>query len=168
MEDMWSQMVKPSDHITHLGDVTMDRGGKKSQDWFIGRIRKLPGHKRLHLGNHDHFPIRTYLEAGFEKIYATWRDDSGLLFSHFPLHPRSLGSALAAVHGHTHDAADYEPVVLPDHKGNIVQVRPYINICVEHTGYMPIHYDQLIARIKQAKEDYREQEAINHDQGIAG
>lgn len=146
MVQEWNKLVKPEDHITHLGDVTMNRGGRPQQEAFIRLMSRLNGHKRLHLGNHDHFPVKVYLEAGFEKVYATWRDDSGILFSHIPVHPLSIGSAQANVHGHIHDHADYPPIDTTNKYGKKVKI-PYLNISVEKTGYKPIHIDQILERI---------------------
>lgn len=146
--------VKPQDHVTFLGDVTLRRGGQQDKEWFVKEMRKYHGHKRLHLGNHDHFPIRTYLDAGFEKIYATWRDEQGLLFSHFPLHPTSLGSAVANVHGHIHQNRSPEPVMWIDKATQRLMSKPYINVCVEVTNYRPISYDELLERIKHAKGEF--------------
>src|SRR5258708_5235503 len=69
-----NSVVKPNDHVTCLGDLTIARGGRVQQEKFKALIRRLNGHKRLHLGNHDHFPIQTYVDV-FEKVYATWRDE---------------------------------------------------------------------------------------------
>lgn len=143
----WNEIVKPEDHISHLGDVTMERGGRVAKDRLVTLIKSLNGHKRLYLGNHDHFPIETYLEAGFEKVYATWRSQENIIFSHIPIHPDSLGSAIANVHGHTHDAPEYPAIVRTDKEGKSV-VKPYVNICVEKTLYRPIHIDEIMQRIK--------------------
>lgn len=147
----WNRLVKDSDHISHLGDVTMERGGRVQQNKFIQMCKRLHGHKRLYLGNHDHFSVRTYLEAGFEKIYATHRGDVGIVFSHFPLHPNSMGSAIANVHGHTHTSPDEKPVVWVDKDQKLV-IKPYINISVEKTEYRPITLGEVVERIKKARE----------------
>lgn len=153
MIDTWNQTVKPEDHVSHLGDVTMSRGGKVQQDTFIRMIKRLNGHKRLYLGNHDHFPVETYLRAGFEKIYATWRDEGGILFSHIPVHPSAIGSARANVHGHIHSNKSPDPTVFTDKDGK-VWIKPYINISVEVIDYKPVHYDELVKMIEKAKKDY--------------
>lgn len=153
-----NEIVKPEDSISFLGDVTMRRGGREDKDWFIKEIKKYNGHKRLYLGNHDHFPISVYLEAGFEKVYATWRDQDGILFSHMPVHPRSLGSAVANVHGHIHQQPDYEPVIWVG-KDQKIHYTPYINISLERTDYLPIHRDELLARIARAKGVYEKEDA---------
>ena len=148
-----NMFVKPEDHWSCLGDVTIRRGGRLDKEWFIREIRKYNGHKRLYLGNHDHFPIQTYLDAGFEKIYATWRDEQGILFSHIPIHPMSLGSARANVHGHTHQNPDYPPHVGKSKEG-VKWCKPYINISVERTNYRPISIDEINERIRLVKEQY--------------
>jgi calcineurin-like phosphoesterase family protein len=146
----WNKVVKPQDHIYHLGDVTMDRGGRVQREAFCKLIRGLNGHKRLFLGNHDHWPIQVYLAAGFEKIYATWKSEDGLLCSHMPVHPTSIGSATCNVHGHIHQNPSPDPVVYLNKEGQ-VGIKPYINVSVEVIDYTPIHYDELKARIDQAK-----------------
>ncbi len=149
----WNAVVKPEDHISHLGDITMRRGGVTQQGWLIKLIARLNGHKRLYLGNHDHFPVECYLKAGFEKIYATWRTEDGLLFSHYPIHPQSLGNVKANIHGHIHDKPNYPPHVWKRDNGEVM-VQPYVNISCEQTGYAPIHLDEVLQRIRVAKETY--------------
>lgn len=146
-------LVKPSDHWYNLGDVTMLRGGRVQQQVFIDQIRKFNGHKRLLLGNHDHFSIEVYLRAGFEKIYATWRGigDGRFIFSHIPIHPSSMGSAIANVHGHTHASPD-EPPVLQVTEDGVVHVKPYVNISIERTNYFPITLGEIRDRIQKIVE----------------
>lgn len=144
-----NELVKPQDHVSFLGDVTLKRGGKLDKEWLAAEIRRYNGHKRLYLGNHDHFPIRTYLDAGFEKIYATWRTEEGLLCSHFPLHPRSLSSVIANIHGHIHQNPAYEPVSFAgneeDRHKRSARLVPYINVSVEAINYKPINKDEILA-----------------------
>lgn len=144
-------VVKVNDHVSFLGDLTMRRGGRIDREIFIRQIRRFNGHKRLYLGNHDHFPIQVYLDAGFEKIYATWRSEEHILFSHIPIHPGSLGRVVANVHGHLHASPSPVPVLWVDPKTQAVQATPYINVCVEQTEYRPITLDEVMARIAQAK-----------------
>jgi len=139
--DWHNELVKPQDHVSFLGDVTLKRGGSIDRKMFTDEIRKYNGHKRLYLGNHDHFPAKVYLEV-FEKLYATWRTEDKLLFSHIPIHPRSLGTAKANVHGHIHSNPDYDAVVQND------RIIPYINVCVEAVNYHPVHKDELLSRVK--------------------
>jgi calcineurin-like phosphoesterase family protein len=135
----WNRWVKPEDHVRHLGDVTMWRGGKPEQDRFIRLMQRLNGHKRLIMGNHDHFPAETYLAAGFEKIQGSgqWTGD-GIIYSHYPIHPSNFGRARMNVHGHIHDKPC--PARIFDEQGNF---KGYFNVCVEVTDYAPVHLDML-------------------------
>ncbi len=151
-----NQVVRSNDHVSFLGDVTLWRGGKNQKEAFVRMIKQYNGHKRLYLGNHDHWSAKFYLEAGFEKIYATWRCEEGFICSHVPLHPRSLSTATANVHGHIHQAPEYEPVVFKEWQksnGKVVpaKVVPYINVSVEAINYKPVHIDEILARIRKVQ-----------------
>jgi len=139
----WNEVVRPSDHVYHLGDVTMHRQ--------LGQIKysvldRLAGHKRLVLGNHDADKVENYLQW-FEKIFASRVLDQ-ILFTHIPVHPESLGRFRANVHGHTHHQC-LPPVTKIDQKGygRVERVVPYINICVEQTDYRPLSLEQIKAMI---------------------
>ena len=150
MVEQWNERVKPQDHVYHLGDVTMARSSNQVE-WFTKLIKSLHGHKRLILGNHDHFPVKTYVNAGFEKIRGTgaWLGN-GLLLSHFPVHPSSIGvRSIACVHGHIHEKLSPPPVIRDTDGAKI----PYINVSVEVTGYGPISIDEVQARIRKALSD---------------
>lgn len=147
MVQIWNERVKPTDHVYHLGDVTMARSSSEVA-WFTGLIKSLHGHKRLVLGNHDHFPIKTYQNAGFEKVRGTgaWLGNR-MLLSHFPVHPSSIGvRSIACVHGHIHEK-DSPPPAVRDTDGAHI---PYINVCVEKTAYGPIHVDEVMMLIRRA------------------
>jgi len=163
MMEQWCRVVRPQDHVYHLGDVTMDRKGR-DEEQFVRMMRKLPGHLRLVMGNHDHFPTEVYLEAGFEKIYGTWRGIANILLSHIPIHPSGLGGCVANVHGHIHQHDSPAPQIIGldakrQEKG--IRIVPYVNICVERTEYKPIHLDELLALIRVKIE--REHERIERE-----
>lgn len=147
-----NERVKPTDHWWNLGDLMMERGNNQ---YPLSVIAKFHGHKRLILGNHDHYSVRLYAQY-FEKVQALHRFDN-ILFSHIPIHPGSLGRAIANVHGHTHDHPNYpahlaqpfEPV-WPGKEQVEPRIIPYVNICVEHTNYAPIPLEEVHARIKAA------------------
>lgn len=164
MRDRWNAVVKPSDHIYHLGDVTMLRGSSAGDEAtrLIEFIHTLNGHKRLILGNHDHFPANVYARAGFEKIKSSdvrkMPDGKGtILFTHIPIHPLSMGRHAANVHGHTHNVPNYAKVARPKYE-KLWEGKewpepgfsPYINISVEHTNYTPISLEEIHSLIKKA------------------
>ena len=127
----WNAVVQPHHHVYHLGDVAV------SQQRLNQVMPQLNGKKRLVLGNHDnHAPIQDYAKY-FEKILV-WRLFKPVLLTHVPIHASSIRKARANVHGHTHEKPSYSG--------------PYINVCVEHTNYAPVHLDTLIAQANKMPE----------------
>lgn len=127
--ERWNALVKPKDHVYHLGDVAM----KCSATQMIAIGKRLRGHKRLVLGNHDKFNITAYREAGFQAIYGMRRLFEVWL-THAPLHPGSIGKAIGNVHGHIHEK--------PSPAG------PYLNVSVERTNYTPVALEWAIECLK--------------------
>src|SRR3990167_8785180 len=84
MIERWNAVVKTSDHVYHLGDVSMMR-----PRFVKDQLSRLNGHLRLIRGNHDIFRTREYLEF-FDEIYSM-RVFDNILFTHIPVHPFSLG-----------------------------------------------------------------------------
>lgn len=122
----WQKLVRPQDKVYHLGDVTFRYDGV-----FQELMRALPGHKRLIVGNHDKIK-NPALQQHFEKI-ELWTGGKfkkyGFVCSHIPLRKDQMRGGELNVHGHTHWRRLGEP--------------GYVNVCVEHTGYAPVHIDQL-------------------------
>ena len=131
MIERWNAVVRPSDHVYHLGDVA------SSQQTLNYVMPRLTGHKRLVLGNHDnHAPIADYAQY-FKKIML-WRKFDTLILTHVPLMLQNFpGKSTVNVHGHIHEK--------PSPAG------PYLNACVEWTNYTPIHLDDWLAKAKSAK-----------------
>lgn len=121
----WCAMVKPEDHVYHLGDVAMARP-------FIKYIKYLPGHKRLVRGNHDIFKTTEYLDAGFDEIYGVRVfPKANSILTHIPLHPDALrGHGWINIHGHTHHNYVLDGEGNPDGR--------YRCVSLEHTDYKPV------------------------------
>ena len=126
----WNERVKPTDKVYHLGDVVINRRALKT-------LARLNGDKVLIRGNHDIYEMKDYVKH-FKDIRAYHVVD-GLIFSHIPLHPESLGRFGCNVHGHTHA----NRVMLDE---NTVDPR-YFCVCVEQTDYAPIAYEEVKSRI---------------------
>lgn len=128
----WNSVVRPQDHVYHLGDVAMKRP-------FLDTLSRVNGHKRLVRGNHDIFRTKDYLKY-FDEIYAS-RVLDNLLFTHIPVHPESMGRFTANVHGHVHGQPQgkYGP--------------RYYNVSVEVMGYQPISLEDLKVRIRKFQEE---------------
>lgn len=120
----WNTIVRPGDHVWHLGDVTMN----PSKNLKI--IKRLAGIKGLILGNHDSGTAQQYLAAGFKKI-AAYRVYNHMLFSHLPIAIESRARFDHNIHGHTH--------------GNNLLNPFYVNVSVEQIDYTPVSLEQLDA-----------------------
>lgn len=132
--ERWNSVVKPSDHVYHLGDVAMRRPALKI-------VERLHGHKRLIFGNHDIFDYKSYTEVGFKKLMAL-RVFGPVVLSHIPLHPNSIKERwLGNIHGHLHQN------LVQDATGTGAD-RRYLNICVERTKYTPILLEDAIERLR--------------------
>lgn len=158
MEDklvtLHNSVVKPQDHSYCLGDFSILRA-KREWPEIIRVGKRLNGHKRIILGNHDHCPTNVYTQAGFEKIRGSWGGIDGLMLSHIPVHPRSVGFRFRAnVHGHIHENGPFDPVVSIDKDTQRVTVKPYINVSMEAIGYTPISLEDINATITRIKNSY--------------
>lgn len=152
----WNEVVKPSDHLYHLGDVTMGWGKSGEVERLASILSRLNGKKRLILGNHDQFEVLDYVAAGFEKVKAVHRF-ANMWFTHIPIHPSSMSRCLANIHGHTHEQPNYPPIKRAvydevwDGKEPVREgLSPYINICVEHTNYRPISLEEIQVLVRKA------------------
>jgi calcineurin-like phosphoesterase family protein len=133
----WNETVKPTDKVYHLGDVVINRKSLKT-------LSRLNGDKVLIRGNHDIFrddEYRTY----FRELRA-YHVMNGMILSHIPIHPESLGRFGVNIHGHTH--ANRVMTWHPVKNHPIVDVR-YHCVCVEQTDFRPILFEDVIARIKE-------------------
>lgn len=147
LREAHNALVKPEDKWYFLGDLTMKRN-TRDEGIIISEMAKWNGHKRMIMGNHDHFDLHVY-RAIFEKIVGTGRWFANMWFSHFPIHPESMGNADACVHGHIHDSPSPKPVIqLIDGK---VFYKPYINVSVEAINYRPVSLDELVEMVKKAR-----------------
>lgn len=131
----WNKVVGPNDYVYHLGDVACGYGG---DDRALAELLfSLNGRKRLIVGNHD--PLKSpALHKAFEKI-DLWKGfkDEDFTCVHIPLMTSQLRDGKFCVHGHIHNNTLNNPF--------------YINVCVEHTDYTPIHIDVIREKIKQVK-----------------
>ena len=133
----WNERVRPNDKVYHLGDVVINRKA-------LGIMRRLNGDKVLIRGNHDIFKDTDYREH-FRELRA-YHVMNGMILSHIPIHSESLGRFGVNIHGHTHA----NRVMMPGFNGkitDIVDVR-YHCVCVEHTDFAPILFEDVIQRIE--------------------
>lgn len=116
--ERWQRAVQPKDVVIHLGDLAFE-------ERWVAEMGALPGRKILLRGNHDRFPIETYLNAGWIVMESMVLKLSGIriVLSHRPM----LGHAYDInIHGHQHDL----------HVSD--EMRLYFPVALEHTRYAPV------------------------------
>lgn len=135
MVERWNAIVKPSDHVWHLGDVAMKRQA-------LSIVKRLNGHKRLVFGNHDIYGYEEYAKAGFEKL-AGMRVMDGIIMTHVPVHPDNLQRFKLNVHGHIHAYDVTYEHVQPGWPTERRKDHRYFNACVERHNYTPIALEEI-------------------------
>lgn len=122
MVERWNSVVQTQDKVYHLGDAVFPRHA-------LSFIKRLNGHKRLVMGNHDMFGIRDYLAAGFEDVYGVKVMGDSIL-THMPTILGERERFKFNIHGHTHATEVGDPA--------------YINVSVEAINYTPISLDDIL------------------------
>ncbi|UOF80609.1 hypothetical protein [Caudoviricetes sp.] len=128
----WNYVVSPNDKVYHLGDV-----GFTNFPYIKNIFDVLNGTKVLIKGNHDNFKLSQYAQI-FKDIMATHALDK-IILSHIPIHPDCLDRWKGNIHGHLHEHKVKDiGYHYPDER--------YVNVCVEHTNYMPVPFEELRRR----------------------
>ena len=131
----WNKVVGEHDYVYHLGD------------WFVGGndrqrneiLWSLNGKIRFIVGNHDEALLKRKSSLNrFEKIMY-WKGfaENNFTATHVPHELKRLRDGAFNVHGHIHN--------------NMEDDLHYINVCVEHRDYTPVHMDQILLEIKENK-----------------
>lgn len=139
----WNERVKPTDKVYHCGDVVINR---KS----LPTLARLNGDKVLIRGNHDIFRDDEYRQY-FRELRA-YHVMNGLILSHIPVHPESLGRFGCNIHGHLHANRVLKPRGVDAKTGEILysdEIDPrYHNVSVEQLpDFAPILFEDVLKRI---------------------
>jgi calcineurin-like phosphoesterase family protein len=148
MVEKWNAVVKPNDKVYHLGDVVINRKA-------LPILNRLNGDKVLIRGNHDIFKDDDY-RLYFRELRA-YHVMNGMILSHIPIHPESLGRFGVNIHGHTHanrvmktvsvqKVSEFDPRPYYEDE-QVIDVR-YHCVCVEQTDFAPILFERVLDRIK--------------------
>lgn len=143
----WNKVVPKDAKVYLLGDIASKKEG-------IQKVARLNGSRKILIrGNHDIYPSADYLKY-FKDIRATHRLThplcNGILLSHFPIHPMSLGERAHKlnVHGHIHDrvVTKKEPDVILDRNILFKETidRRYYCVSAERIAYTPIDLEILM------------------------
>ena len=139
----WNERVKPTDKVYHLGDVVINRR-------FLPVLNRLNGDKVLIRGNHDIFKDDDYRQY-FRELRA-YHVMNGMILSHIPVHPESLGRFGVNIHGHLHANRVKKMRGVNVSTGEILYSDEIDNryhcVCVEQTDFAPILFEDVIKRIE--------------------
>jgi calcineurin-like phosphoesterase family protein len=144
MIERWNERVRPNDKVYHLGDVVINRKA-------LPTLARLNGDKILIRGNHDIFRDDEYRKY-FRELRA-YHVMNGMILSHIPVHPESLGRFGVNIHGHLHAHRVMKPRGVVARTGEIlysdeIDTR-YHCVCVEQTDFTPIIFEDVIKRIEE-------------------
>ena len=144
MVKAWNERVKPNDKVYHLGDVVISRK-------YLSILSRLNGDKVLIRGNHDIFKLEDY--TNYFRDIRGYHVMNGLILSHVPVHTDSLARFGANIHGHLHAKRVMKPRGIDSKTGSILysdKIDPrYHCVCVEHTDFAPILFEEVLKRITQ-------------------
>ena len=135
----WEATVNPNDTIICGGDVAL--AGALDQV-LLARLGAMPGRKVLVIGNHDIGPTGKPAETASDEASMTLviPGEPTLLVTHIPLW--NVPAGRVNVHGHVHNNEALRP-------------GPFVNICVEHTGYRPLPLEAVRKLANRRLEDPR-------------
>ena len=134
MVKRWNETVRPNDKVYHLGDVVINRKA-------LPIMSRLNGDKVLIRGNHDIFKDEDYRKY-FRELRA-YHVMNGMILSHIPIHPESLGRFGVNIHGHLHTGRVMKYGLRSE---RVIDTR-YHCVCVEQTDFTPILFEDVIKRI---------------------
>ena len=124
--DRHNAVVRDNDRVYVLGDVCFHTK-------HLHKVGRMRGRKVLIKGNHDLFTPQEYLQY-FDDIRGV-HQFKGVVMTHIPIHPESLGRWGFNVHGHLHWNIVRDANGNPDNR--------YFNVSVERINYTPISLDEV-------------------------
>ncbi len=152
----WNSVVKPDDHVYHLGDFCF--GNVEKWNWCLEPGR-LNGHIHLILGNHD--PERVFRDGTFIErfdsidyqkilIIEGWT----VILNHFPFlsFSNNFDHKVIQLFGHIHSGPGEFGNVLPE--GYKLQWNQY-DVGVDNNNYTPVSWYQVKEKMKLAENDER-------------
>lgn len=135
----WNQLVRPGDHVFHLGDFAMKSGPMPIPDI----VDQLNGTIHLVTGNHDKVAwqhrdcfewVKPYHDLNLGH-YANHLNQINIVMMHYPIEVwdrRHYGSI--HIHGHVHS-------------GSKITAQNRVDVGVDSWGYSPVSVEQLFREI---------------------
>ena len=143
--ERFNATVSSRDKVYFLGDIVIN---KKALDAVMPRLN---GDKVLIRGNHDIYKLKDY--SKYFRDVRGYHILDGMILSHIPIHPDSLGRFGTNIHGHLHEKRVHKAKGINYPTGEIIYSETEIDtryhcVCVEQTEYAPISFDDVIKRIE--------------------
>lgn len=134
-----NRVVSPKDKIYMIGDIGLSKSGTG-----FDILSRMNGEKILIKGNHDIASVDTYAKY-FKDIRGSHALE-GMVLTHIPIHPDSLGRWGVNVHGHLHSNRVMRAFgTKPDER--------YYNVSMECLDdYTPLSLEELKKKLKFALE----------------
>lgn len=142
----WNSVVKPDDHVYHLGDFCF--GNVEKWNWCLGPGR-LNGHIHLILGNHD--PERVFRDGTFIErfdsidyqkilIIEGWT----VILNHFPFlsFSNNLDHKVIGLSGHTHVGQLSSSVESYDKLNAMYKPNQY-DVGVDNNNFTPVSWAEV-------------------------
>jgi calcineurin-like phosphoesterase family protein len=130
--------IKKRDSLILLGDIAFDK-------YWLGKVASIKCEKKLLIcGNHDTengIKMRDLVKA-YDDVMAL-HSRRGYWFCHCPIHPQEFRGKKGNIHGHLHHKEVGEYMLSIDGRYFNRDSR-YLNVCVEHTGYAPISFAEIV------------------------
>lgn len=132
MIDRHNAVVKDNDRIYMVGDIAFHKRD-------LPLLSRMRGRKVLIKGNHDICDLKDYLPY-FDDIRGV-HQFAGMVITHIPIHPDSLGRSGFNVHGHLH----FNQVMIGSskHSSDEEPDPRYFNVSVERINYTPISLEEV-------------------------
>lgn len=139
----WNETVSPADKVYVLGDVAM-----KDQYWHEV-LPRLNGDLVLIAGNHD--MAKPNVKNKYFRDVRACHVMNGCILTHIPIHKASMARFGCNIHGHLHQNRVMKARGVNAATGEVLysnEVDPdYICVSVEHTGFKPILFEDVLKRI---------------------
>lgn len=116
----WNKTVRKKDTVWVLGDIVFGRA-------HFAYLKRLNGILKMIGGNHDVYPIKTYLHY-FDAVFGAHKLDDFIL-THIPIHESQKHRFRGNIHGHLHSK------VIPDPF--------YYNVSCERVNYTPMPFNVI-------------------------
>lgn len=174
MEECDEAIIRNCNEVIGQGDKVYCLGDFAFSSELVKKYRlRLNGNWSIILGNHDpadpeawcwHMPDgrRAFQKVVSWKQFGPVGEKAIFTACHYPLHTMTLTThhektfKMACVHGHEHrnmvmltKPSKAEVISHADDAYTTREDPRYINICVENTGYAPLHYDDIVKIMKK-------------------